>query len=188
MLKMPKPFVALCWWTLICSLSAAPSFVLGLSFDNAVPGMLAGVATFIASYTLLSCTPFARRLYSNRIWRRTIRVGYGTRMALSLFSGLALIGFPFTMLPDMYCGILAVGATNAIVGKDKGFAFAYAATVIEGVLLNIILALFMLVVHAICRRVMSPDGGPRGFEVIPMATAAPAPHAHEYRATNDVES
>jgi hypothetical protein len=190
---MPRALIALCWWTLICGLSAAPGFVLGLQTDAAVPGMIAGIATFIIGYTLLSCTPFAERLYSNRIWRRTIHIGYGTRMALSIASGLAWVGFPLPIFLDVWCGLVGIAVSRHLVGDEKGLAFGYLATLVDGVLLNIILAVFMLIVYTICRKVMPPPDGLRGFDVLPRAIAGDevriasptAAHATEFRTVGE---
>lgn len=168
----PRIAIVLLWWTIICSLSAAPSFVLGCNIDGAVGGMLAGVATYIVGYTAISLTPTARRFYANRIWRRTIQITYGTRIALSLLSVFAMIGVPFTMIIDIWSGMVAVSISERLVGDDAGFIFAYLATIIEGAILNFVLFVFMMMVWTVARLVMEPDESvPRGFDVIPVAKA-----------------
>lgn len=166
----PRIANILLWWTIICSLAAAPSFVLGCNIDGAVGGMLAGVATYIIGYTLISLTLTARRLYANRIWRRTIHITYGTRIALSLLSVFAFIGVPFAMIIDIWSGMVATTVAERIVGGAGGFVFAYLATIIEGAILNFVLFVFMMMVWTVARMVMTPeDSVPRGFDVIPVA-------------------
>jgi hypothetical protein len=146
------PFIRyLCLWTAICGLSAAPSFVLALHDFNRpsqILAMLAGVASFVLAYTLVSCAAWAQQLRRRPFVLTTMKIGYGTRLALSLFSGCGMI-FPLLMA-DVYVGALSIELTTGVMGLPKGSdTMVYATTIVTGTVWNIILALFMLIVHAI---------------------------------------
>lgn len=172
---MPRFLKHLLAWTLICGLSAAPSFALGINLDDTLWGMLVGVAVFIVGYTAFSCTPLAARIYADRRRRRAIKIGYATRLAMSLASAMVFleVGF-FIIMPDVACGVMSVGATSKMLGREEGFLFALSATLLQGTALNLMLGIYTLIVYAICRYCMAPDDAcrPQGFEVLPIATPA----------------
>lgn len=172
---MPRFFKHLLIWTLICGAAAAPSFALGGMMDDTALGMTLGVVLFILGYTFASGSNIARRLYADRRRRRAIQIGFATRVALSMLSALVFleVGFYF-LFPDLLCGAVTAGLAKEVFGRDSGFAFALLATVLQGVALNVVLAVYTLLVYVVCRLAMAPDDAsrPQGFEVLPLATPA----------------
>ena len=95
-------------WTLICGASAAPSFILaliGYQQPQHIVAMFLGIACFIVTYAGIACTEVVRRWRRSPRFRRTMRIGYGTRIGLSLLGACVFIGMPWTSFPDMYLGI-----------------------------------------------------------------------------------
>jgi hypothetical protein len=136
-------------WFLICGLSAIPSFVFGLSLTGGrVWGMLTGIVIFALLYTWLDYRTASRPFRQQRLWRRTLKITYGTRIGMSIV-------FPLGMFPDMYCGLLAVGLTQLVLGSDLSswdatggmtFGIALLTTLVQGCLLNIVLGCYALLV------------------------------------------
>jgi len=165
LVEPPEKPVSVPWvlakWFLVCGISAGPSFLLGLIVANSqlsqIAGMLAGVITFIIAYTILECHPKVRVLIRKRFVRTTARIGYGMRMLVSVV-------FPLGAYLDISTGILSIGIVNfffGVSGTGRGefgnqfdspiisFLWFYSTTLIQGLFLNIILLVFMLVVYGI---------------------------------------
>ncbi len=113
--------------------------------------MIFGVMIFILLYTV------GDQVTQNKSWRRnqslrlTFKIGYVTRMIVSII-------FPIGGFLDMFCGIISVSAVGALVNVSPGFESGtdganflatLMITLVQGCLLNIVLAGFMLVVFGI---------------------------------------
>ncbi len=158
-------------WTLVCCVSAAPSFAWAYqAYDRAA--MALGVALFAGVYTALTSTEAFDRFHRRPFVRRTLYIGYGTRIGLSL-------AFPVGLGLDMMPGMLSLRFVEAVLRLDPhSFAGTFATTLVQGAILNAIVLFFMWVVYGIQRATMKPPEPPedrrRGFEVL----AAPqAPRA-----------
>ena len=141
-------------WLLICSVSAAPSFLFGLGLTGGrAAGMVCGVAVFVVGYTLLDFRTAGHPIRGDRVVRRTLRIAYGTRI---LFSVL----FPVALYLDGMCGIVAIALIRAVTGFDItvsdpiGFGAAFITTLVQGGVLNAVLAAYALVVHLLQRAVI----------------------------------
>jgi hypothetical protein len=158
-------------WFLICSVSAAPSFVIavGLLEGRGLPqiaGMICGILSFVFGYTRLECQPAVQRLLArDSALRLATKIGYGTRIGMSIL-------FPIGIYLDLVVGIFAVGMSKWLGtvmalgafepsihgdgdGGDGGFIGFFATTIIQGVLLNGILFGYLLLVYGIIRIVRS---------------------------------
>jgi hypothetical protein len=173
-------------WLLICSVSAAPSFLIGASDGANRAGMAAGVLVFVLAYTWLTCTERFQRFYERRYIRPTMQFGYGARLFLSALAALTLVEPDraiFAVLPDVYCGLLSVVAGSVVVGLKpleaiETFHGAMVITCLQGALLNVIVFILMLLFYPLRRSF----GGPppelrRGFEVM-TPTATPVEPTH----------
>jgi len=136
-------------WFVVCGISAAPSFVFGFMVTNGqAAAMLVGVVIFAMGYTWLDYTTASHPFRQNQRFSRTLRIAYGTRIAISIL-------FPIGLYVDTVCGILSVGLTSFIAGAEPGslgsmgFAAALFTTLVQGVLLNMLLAIFAGIVHLI---------------------------------------
>lgn len=122
-----------------------------------IAGMVAGVITFIAAYTIFECMPQAQSLLRKRLVRTTARIGYGMRMLVSVV-------FPIGAYIDIPTGMLSITIANFLFGGTTGgrgefgaqfenqfisFLWFYSTTLIQGFFLNIILLVFMIVVFGI---------------------------------------
>jgi hypothetical protein len=146
-------------WGLICAVSAAPSFVWAhAQFDRAA--MLLGVALFTVGYTVFTCTAAFERFHHRPFVRRTLYIGYGARLIVS-------VAFPLGMGLDMMPGMLSVSIVQEVLKTDPhSFGGTLATTIVQGTLLNLILFVFMAAVYAIQKLTMKPPEAPPGFEVV----------------------
>jgi hypothetical protein len=148
-------------WLVVCGLSAAPSFMWGLSLHSrveAIAGMLSGVLLFVLIYTLAECSTFYQRLRKRNHVAASLKIGYITRIALSIL-------FPIGMFIDMFVGMFATGISQSLFGYNaellrdmqpgsplipsQDFLRVFLTTVIQGALLNILLFLYMLIVYTL---------------------------------------
>jgi hypothetical protein len=109
--------------------------------------MAAGIATFVAIYTLAELSRFYQRLAERRFVRRTIAIGYGTRLGISII-------FPIGMTLDMMVGMISVSLVEGPIIEsselaEPAFWVVYLTTLMQGFLLNLILGGYMLVVYAV---------------------------------------
>lgn len=116
--------------------------------------MLLGIFTFVLVYTFVECHPAVqRKLKSDPALRLATKIGYGTRVGISIL-------FPIGIGVDIWVGMLAVTITGwggARFGRsskvsnfwaEEFFSF-YITTIVQGILLNLILLGYLLVVYAI---------------------------------------
>lgn len=142
-------------WSLVCVVSAIPSFVWGLGTiaSTAAVAMLLGVVIFIVGYVFADqCTQQAR-WRRNRSLRTALKIGYITRLTISII-------FPVGGFLDMVCGLFSVSivdfASSIMIGgsatsgmPSAGFGQVLATTLVQGVVLNVVLAAYVLLVFGI---------------------------------------
>lgn len=140
----PKPNLLRCFmvWTLLCSVAAATSFVWAKEDLFDTHGMLLGVATFIVAYALVAASDVVHVWRSKPFVSRTIKIGYGVRVLVSA-------AFPVGMAVDFFPGVIAVKTVGLFFRPSNGFVATYIITLLQGVFLNIILFVFMLLVYGI---------------------------------------
>ena len=182
---MPDPYTTLLrrllLWTFVCCVSAAPSFVWagGLNgngrgnpgpFDRGA--MAFGVALFILLYTAATSTEAFERFHARPFVRRTLYIGYGVRVGLS-------IAFPIGMGADLLPGMISVSAVEKLGFDPRSFGGTFATTLLQGAILNVLVFLFMFVVYGVQRMTMKPPAtvAPPGFEVVLPAQPVAAPPA-----------
>lgn len=135
-------------WTVLCGVIAAPSLFLSEQYD--LEPRLAGVGLFIVGHAALFGSRYIRSLWTDRRMRRTIKIGYGTMAALSG-------AFPFGWIVHMVPGLIVVGIVEDGWAGTPGAGLVLFATVLQGILLCGILAVFMLFLSA-CLRPGPLDG------------------------------
>lgn len=148
-------------WFFVCSISAVPSFVLGLTVTDGeqIAAMVIGILIFAVGYTALDYRTSHRPWRQNPMIRRTLRLAYGTRVAISLL-------FPLGGFLDLYCGIVAIWTTELVSGQGLtvgsagsgpvAFLRVVFTTLVQGSLMNIVLGLYavlILGVHIIIRAI-----------------------------------
>jgi hypothetical protein len=144
-------------WTVVCCVSAAPSFVLYtmLSYRDAarIGAMLLGVAIFILAYTAASSTTWAQRLKRKPFVARTLYIGYGIRIGQSLLSIV-----PPVYIVDMFCGLLSGVVVETLLGDGNmdGFAAILLWTLTQGTVLNLVLFILLLIIYGIQRLFLKP--------------------------------
>ena len=128
--------------------------------------MICGILSFVFGYTLLESRPAVQRLLArDSALRLATKIGYGTRIGISIL-------FPIGIYLDLVIGIFAVGTSEWLsslvaVGSfaptihgdggssGGGFVGYFVTTVIQGVLLNVVLFGYLLIVYGIIRMVRS---------------------------------
>ena len=163
-----RPLRSVFKWLIICGISAAPSFFWGAflgSHPAQLLGMACGILVFVALYACAECHPRVQQFLNRRQVRLTARIGYGTRIVITIL----LVGAYL----DMFVGLIAVSISSALFGFEPGapgplggsstsggldafgdlsmFSTFMITTIIQGILLNIVLGCYMLVVYVICR-------------------------------------
>jgi hypothetical protein len=123
-------------WTVVCSISAAPSFFWAASLEFDKVAMCTAVACFIVFLTAITCTAWFERFRRRSFVRRTLYIGYGTRIGLS-------VGFPVGMFLDAWPGMLSISLVARLGFDETGFVGTLLITLIQGTLLNVIVGLFM---------------------------------------------
>lgn len=174
MTSFDRFIVGLIGWGVVCSIAAIPSFVIATdnNFDQA--GMGAGVLVFVVIYAAISSTePFRRRWQTDRAFAHTVVVGYSLRLLVS-----AIV--PVGMFLDMFPGMIAVDIVGAMDFPRTAFVVAFLTTLVQGFLLNVILAMFMGMLYVVIKPfVRRPEQQRRGFMVIqPDATPSAVPPSH----------
>ena len=157
-LKQVSIFNALARWTLICALSAIPSFVFGFSFTQhylKVPAMIAGVLVFAVSYAYIDVRPRWRRWMADGLTSNCIKWTYGLRIAASII-------FPVGGFNDLLVGMLSVNAVGAVfrgfsgggAGQISNPVQIFVTTLVQGLLLNVELLLIAMLLIGISRVVV----------------------------------
>ncbi len=149
------------YWGIVCSISAIPSFLMGLDVVQppwGIPAMVVGVLLFIGAYILVDVRyldPLARRKQN---FRTAMLWGFGLRATASLL-------LPAGILLDMLPGLLSVTIVRTIFppppgsestsigfpyGVDNVFGFfpALVTTLLQGVLMNALLWPMILVLYS----------------------------------------
>ncbi|WDQ14705.1 hypothetical protein [Rhodopirellula sp. P2] len=136
-------------WTLVCSIAAIPSFVIGFTVTQGqLWGMVTGIAIFIAGYV------WADLVTRSQAWRRsrhitaTMRTVYVLRLVASVI-------LPAGMIVDMFSGMLAImivtGISQFEAESEFGFLSAVGTTLVQGVLLNVVLLIVAFCLFPIVR-------------------------------------
>lgn len=128
--------------TLICCVSAIPSYLWGRGFDNLA--MVTGVTMFILTYLVAWNLRPGRQFFANYYLGRSVRIAYGLRLGASAV-------FPIGMITDLYPGMASVSFVEATMGKGDDFARTLAITLMQGCLLHVGIALTALVVYPFVR-------------------------------------
>lgn len=153
-LKRPNLARSFVTWATVVTIAALPSFLWGLSLvgGEQVTAMLLGIACFIAIYTALDQTQLAARMRNTPNLRLALRIGYGTRIAVSIL-------FPVGMFIDLFTGMVSVSCVGGVQASldqgmqelDRSFIFTFATTMLQGFLANCVLGtytgLVFLIIH-----------------------------------------
>lgn len=139
-------------WTLVCVVSALPSFGWAISTvaSEQFAAMITGICIFIGLYTVGDQLTQQSAWRRNRSIRTTLKIGYFTRITISIL-------FPIGGFVDMLCGILSIATVGVVLsrfspdgpngfGSDPGFEVTLALTLFQGMVLNLLLLGYMTIV------------------------------------------
>ena len=159
--ELPPPIFhrALLRWMLICAVCAAPSFYFGLMFGTdavRISAMLTGILLYVITYACAEVYWARPYLVRYPQLRRTVRIGYGSRVAISIF-------FPLAFVLDVPAGMISVGAVRLLpgigvhldtmdrtaLGGPAAFVAILLTTLVQGALMHVLLFGYMAIVHTI---------------------------------------
>jgi hypothetical protein len=134
-------------WFGICTLSAVPSFLVGLAVTGGRwDAMLVGIFLFSLAYTFADYLTARQSWRKKRLIRRTLRTMYGTRIAITII-------FPVGYFLDVCCGFASLYLTQAITGPEFASGDQYAdffptllTTLVQGAVMNVVLGVYGLLV------------------------------------------
>ena len=136
-------------WFTVCGISALPSFFFGFTITGGrISGMLLGIFIFAVGYTLLDFRTAEWPIRQKKPVRRTLKITYGTRIAISLI-------FPIGGYLDLICGIFSIGIVGSLVGQSlangdaMSFFTSLATTLVQGCMLNLVLGVYALIIHGV---------------------------------------
>ena len=143
-------------WIVICSVSAAPSFWLGYQSigQTQVLAMLAGIAVFIAFYTALDFGTRHWALRKNKWVRGSLAFGYSTRFFVSFIPPVFLwtdgwIGMYSIRLVEFLMAVPEPMQFEQVAPSAVGFYQVFLTTIVQGLFLNVILAIWIAVTGAL---------------------------------------
>ncbi len=155
--KPRRPSDSLALWSIVCVISAVPSFYFGYGTiaQEQVAAMCLGIAIFIGIYTAVDQWTLRHPWRQFRNVALTLKIGYCTRILISIV-------FPVGAMIDMVCGMMSVRAIKTILPMDHSypggsdylggqvnFLSALLITLVQGVVLNIVLFGYMTLVLGI---------------------------------------
>lgn len=168
MIKLEKDKLKL--WSVVCIISAIPSFFWGLLVLANITAMIVGVLLFIIVYTIVSSSNFYKKLKEKAFLFKALRWGFGIRIFYSI---IALISMPLkndialiVNITDWWLGSLSVALTNVLLGRESfkvgslenPFFPTLLTTITQGTLLS--LAVFAVAVIIWCffrlKHIISP--------------------------------
>ncbi len=153
-------------WTVVCGVSAAPSFIWAwnasppnLGFD--VAAMLTGIAIVTIAYIWATGTQFVVLLQARPRAARAFRIGYLFRLFLSAL-------FPLGMGVDLIPGVISASIVDGLsggsiaraerLGMPVSFPATLVITLLQGLFLNLIGFAFMGIVYGLLpRRLDNPN-------------------------------
>ncbi len=137
-------------WSAVCSISAAPSFVIGLGEvgDQNWPWMALGVLIFIAGYVAAD-----RYTY---YWQFRRRVAVRLSLFITYFIRIgASVVFPIALYADIVCAMISSLVVSAI-GHEPGRSQDMPGPVVlvwtlsQGIVMNGVLSMIWVVLLGIC--------------------------------------
>ena len=143
-------------WTIVCVLSAAPSFYWSLAVKANIIAMIIGVVLFILGYTITTSSNFYKKLEQKLFLFKALKWAFKVRVLYSIIS-LFLFFIPahcrsFNVL-DFWLGWVSISITDALVPNNNlnfnndlpaNFLPTLFTTITQGILLS--LAVFALAV------------------------------------------
>lgn len=135
-------------WTVICGVSAIPSFLWGYTLRHEAPciaGMILGTLLFAVAYTVFDLAKLRVWCEKNPALRRAVFIGFGIRVTASAI-------FPLGAMHDVFPGMISVRLIDALL-PEVGDSYLLTAfgltTVVQGLLLNIELWCVILVIYGL---------------------------------------
>jgi hypothetical protein len=142
--RAPRALARRCWlWFMVVGISAVPSFIWAQgSYDQSA--MLLGIFLFAIGMFMYSNSNSFYRLSRKPFMRRTMYIGYSARLFISVF-------VPLGAFMDLYPGLISLMIVDDGLGlnPENSFTGTLVTTLVQGTLLNIILALFMAIIWVV---------------------------------------
>ena len=111
--------------------------------------MALGIVTYAAGYTWVTGTAWFRRFRRRPFINRTLKIGFSTRIAISII-------FPVGVYVDVFCGMLSIYVVMGDIDNNAASWQVYLITLVQGTVLNIVLMLYMLLVWGVQKLFLKP--------------------------------
>jgi hypothetical protein len=147
-------------WTVVCGLSAAPSFFWAISevAKDQANAMILGVVSFIGIYTAVDILSRDMPFRQNSRMRSILRATFIVRSVM-------VVIFPVALTTDLFLGLISVNFVGFVLKplepamqKGMSFGIAYATTLVQGCLLSVFLFFLGLLISAIVFLIRSLAG------------------------------
>lgn len=146
-------------WVAICVVGGAPSFAWAVS-EYDPKAMVLGIVLFAAWMTFVTSTTSFYGFSRIPFMRRSLYVGYGARILLSL-------ALPIGAGADLYPGLISITIVEALQSLwmvpqggagagPQGFASTLLITLVQGAILNLLVSVLIALVWGIQRATMVP--------------------------------
>ncbi len=136
-------------WSLVCSVCAVPSALVAWQKYHPA-GMVSGVAVFILALALATSRPTFTRFESLRGVGRTLRLGIGLRVIVS-------VALPAGIFIDVWPGFVSIGLIELTPVPPESIFGTFLITIVQGALLNLILLGFLLPIYPLVRAMTKPE-------------------------------
>lgn len=148
-------------WMVICVAGSLPAIGIAAVGGADLAALACSVAIFATAFAALGCLRATRSALDLRFVRRTLRIGYGLLLLTTLifpmgFSGHALIGIVSLRTVDAF-------STRRIPDIDMhtlGFSRTLAVSLLHGLILNAVVAAFMVSAYLFQRLVARIEAPP----------------------------
>ena len=141
-------------WTLVCTLSAAPSFAIAISdiAQDQAAAMILGVILFIAMYTTADVYTYSSKLRRSRRMRIILRSTF-------ILRSLMVVLYPVAVFTDIILGMFSVSFVGLLFRLNDpapasgppqlDFAATLVTTLVQGTLLSLLLLLLGAIIAGI---------------------------------------
>lgn len=130
-------------WLVVCVICAIPSFLWAVDeYDRRA--MVLGVVLFAFAMVAVTSTNKFYRFSRRQFIRRTLYIGYGIRVAVSIV-------VPLGMGIDLFSGLMISSVITSLFGGNQQYLFLQTLiiTLLQGTALNIMLSILMVIIWSI---------------------------------------
>ena len=128
-------------WLTLCVVCSIPSYLLASSNSYLPLALSLAIISFAVLMTCITSLPRFYELSRIPYMRKSMYVGYGIRIALSII-------FPVGFFIDALTGILTMHMIDTLsaIATKRGFVSAFIGTLIQGTLMNVVVSICIVTI------------------------------------------